>query len=807
MPTINPVLDAYFHDQSIDPTKKANLARDLDSKKIDEAGAVNILTKKYPHLSGTSPAVIKTPIIPTSGANPEKLPDTMNKGAGLEGLDPSSPEFIKKRQEFLSKGASPGSEFGSPKESIIPQVVNDTFKGVSEGAGKIYGAGSDLGYAFTGIDENGKQLAPDERAIKFGNALINTAGGALESIFALPGAIVKQVPGVNQAVGFGMEKVKEGSDAVANRYMEKTGIDPNSEQGKAITEGMNVLSQLLVAKGGENIAEFKAAEAAKAKSLGEIRAADLAGDMAAKAEAISKYEAEVAKGPSKGQVLGPIASAAGAVVSTAAGGVWEGVKGLKDLGVKGAKATADILNKPVDLGNNAGFFDSIKSPEARTKAIDALEEDYHRWSGATKSGVKNMNKTEARTTKLNASGTEGKTPQRILAENGIIPETQGTKFSTAQQAAKFREKIQPLTDTQTEALKLAEKVTPPMKVDTLMQEAIDQVRTKENIASGKAAKLEAEIKREFETYKKEYGEEVSISTINEIKSARWKDTRFDFSQPLKSDTNYAIAKAAQKSVENIAEKAGLRDIAQLNREIGDGLEAAKYLESLDGQTLKFGKLGKYIFSGVGASLATSLPGKILGFIGGEVVADILMKADVANPIKRAILKQIKIKDPAGYQQVVEWMQSPEAQQRLLPAPKEGVTYKGNQTVHINPTIEMAPSIPNIERMNPEVGGKHFAREAQRKVDAESGSLLPAPREGTQPGSRIPIELPSRSLSTKEASEKARLEKQGAIKQRPSPNPMEGYEPPAKISKQQWKDSQSRPKLKPKVKGRSIKIKK
>lgn len=347
------------------------------------------------------------------------------------------------------------------------------------------------------------------------------------------------------------------------------------------------------------------------------------------------------------------------------------------------------------------------------KAVDSLEQDYYKWAGQTKPGVKLINKTEARTVKLNAAGTEGLTPQRTLAEAGIIPETQGTKFSTQAQADAYRTKLKPLHDAQTNAIAAAEKITAPVKTMELRQRALDGVRTKENIASGKAAKLEAEIKKEFDTYQKEYGDELPLSVVDDIKSARWKDTKFDFSQPLKSDTNYAIAKAAQKTIETTAKKAGLKEVGQLNREIGDRLEAAKYLESLDGNTLKGGRLGKYVLSLAGSALATSRIGKIVGFMGGELVADLLMKADIATPLRRTLLKNLQETNPAGYQKVLEWMQSPEASQRLLPAPKAG-----SPKVQINTPIELP------QRSQSTIDASEMARLQSRPKDLYNTNIKP-----------------------------------------------------------------------------------
>ncbi len=183
------------------------------------------------------------------------------------------------------------------------------------------------------------------------------------------------------------------------------------------------------------------------------------------------------------------------------------------------------------------------------------------------------------------------------------------------------------------------------------------MRTPRNIASGKANKLEADIRREFEAYRSNYGDAINLATVDEIKSARYADMKFDFTQPLKSDTNGAIARTARQIIEDKATQAGFTDLAQLNREIGSRLDAADFLQRLDGQTLKYGKIGKYAFMGIGASLGTGVVGKILGALGGDLLAQLLMSADVAGPVKRMVLASLAEKSPEAYQATLKWIKA------------------------------------------------------------------------------------------------------------------------------------------------------
>jgi len=347
--------------------------------------------------------------------------------------------------------------------------------------------------------------------------------------------------------------------------------------------------------------------------------------------------------------------------------------------------------------------DLIKpTPEIQAKSINQLENDYYKWSGQTKAGVKISNRAEARTEALNRSGTTGRTPQRTLAEMGIVPETQGTKFATESQANAIREGTLPLN----EALKLGAKevdmATEPMLIEDLRKTAIDRVSSLKETETTKK-NIQADINAEFDLLKEKYGEKMTTSQMQEAKSPYFNKPKYDSTKPFQSDVNYQVGKAFQKAIEKQATTAGFEDVAQLNREIGDRMEAARYLESLNGNTLKYGKLGKYVFMGIGATLGNTPFGKILGVLGGEAIGELLMKADVSNPVKRLILRSIEQQSPEAYQMLLNWLEEQKVLQNtrvrlpsasFIPLPAKTPTPSG---------IEITGAKKGLVGINPKTG--------------------------------------------------------------------------------------------------------
>ncbi len=331
---------------------------------------------------------------------------------------------------------------------------------------------------------------------------------------------------------------------------------------------------------------------------------------------------------------------------------------------KVAGSAFDFATNPAVLafgGVLGGFAAQFGAPVRKARverlkgAVDDLENTYI--EVATNSqGLKNkLDRAKAKTEYKNRAGTEGTDPARTLAENGVIPNQKGSKLDTFDQAADFRQKITPLHRINKEVVREVGNKSGPVSLIELEEAVVRKARTRENIASGKAKGLEKEIRQEFTDMREEFGDLVHLSVINEIKAARWKGVKFDVNRPLIGNANYMIAKSAQKTIEDIALANGAEHVAQLNRVIGDRLEAAKFLESLNGRTVKGGRLTKLTFIAIGSTFGSSPLGKILGALGGDALANLLISNAIATPLKRRILSQLRVENPKVHQEAVKWL--------------------------------------------------------------------------------------------------------------------------------------------------------
>lgn len=311
---------------------------------------------------------------------------------------------------------------------------------------------------------------------------------------------------------------------------------------------------------------------------------------------------------------------------------------------------------------------------ARANARKSLENKYEElFTGQSPSKQVKYKNAQEVTNAKNKAGTEGLPPQTILSERGIIPKQSGSRLTTLEQADKLRTETKPLHEANSRALKEVEQSVPKTNIDEVERRAIENITNESKVSSSDRNTLESKIRNEFNAVRGDtrYGNEVGITKLDEIKGQQWAKTKFDTAVPqLDRDVHYAIAKAYQKIIEETASKAGFKEVAQLNRHIGDILEASKSLEGLNGKILKGGQLGKYVYTALGAGAGKTLLGKIIGGVGGNAIAEVLISNSVAGPVKRALLKDLQKTKPEAYKKAMKWLndKSLEREGRLaLPA--------------------------------------------------------------------------------------------------------------------------------------------
>ena len=113
--------------------------------------------------------------------------------------------------------------------------------------------------------------------------------------------------------------------------------------------------------------------------------------------------------------------------------------------------------------------------------------------------------------------------------------------------------------------------------------------------------------------------------------------------------------------------------------------------------MKYGKLGKYVFAGIGASLGTGIVGKVLGALGGDLLAQLLMSTDVAGPVKRMVLASLAEKSPQAYKATLQWIRDNKI--AIETRVNDGLLLKaGSRSASNSVPIELGPRKPADSRL-------------------------------------------------------------------------------------------------------------
>jgi hypothetical protein len=346
---------------------------------------------------------------------------------------------------------------------------------------------------------------------------------------------------------------------------------------------------------------------------------------------------------------------------------------------KGVSAIAKTAPKAAGaVTEKVGMAVAPMIGKAQQREITWLADRYREVATGAKPTRKILQKSEAR----------GKDPAQFLAERNIRPDVRDGKVVSAEQADKLHASADPLNEHLDLALAEIEQGIPRLKMADLEEVAVRSVRTDSNIAKNIADKLEDDIRAEFATYRKNYGEEAGITQVQAIKKGKWSRAPFDSTKPLQGDVNYAIGKAAKEAIEKAVPEDAF-SVRELNSHIGDILDAEKFLRSLDGRTVKGGRLGKYFGRTFGAMIGSNAGplGTFFGTLGGDAVIEVLQRSTFSSPLKQLILRNLQKANPAEYQRVLDYMRKAGLEREtrpLLPAPKPGPILNEGRPIPVLP---------------------------------------------------------------------------------------------------------------------------
>ncbi len=386
----------------------------------------------------TSGATKQPPIQPLEFL--KKAPAAQKAGITQQEFKQSFAERIRSRAAQIKKErAALKGAVSTVSESQFVQKVSAGIKG---GIEKGREAGEAAYEAGAGIDvETGKKLSAGERIIKGGESVFKFGSGVLQTAFAPMGAAITEIPVVGGIVEKGFGKFREGSDATGIKFAEALGIDPESEQGLALREGVNFFADATLAKGLEKGGELVKAPVSKALGKGKEVAGEIigkgkqvAGEVLGKGKGLitkaketagetipkilepitkrikaaqkAKIETKIQPKPTKGEV-GKALEEGRVVESKTAPGLGEKPTAIKPS--TKVQEAADVLQKHIPKAEKLPTSELI--PEINN-AIKKIAEQ-------TKASAKDVKVTPKQTAKLDSSWGELKAKQLETADLNV----------------------------------------------------------------------------------------------------------------------------------------------------------------------------------------------------------------------------------------------------------------------------------------------------------------------------------------------------------------------------------------------------
>lgn len=317
-------------------------------------------------------------------------------------------------------------------------------------------------------------------------------------------------------------------------------------------------------------------------------------------------------------------------------------------------------------------------------AVEKVQSIWEDAAGSTKTGIKNMSQTASKGLTANPE---------FLANAGILPETSEVNgrvvFNTGEDSAAqqtIQNRIKALSELRDASLDhgpiqdLGEGMTahyeaPTVNFEDLRQQMLSQAEKDYSGTAMNTAK--AQINAEMDALKADPkyainpNGEMTATQTSKIKTYLQGRAGLDkLTNGLQAQVFDTMQNTSKKAVEDAAEASNNPDVKAVNKIIQQHYDALKFLDKINGQTIKGGRLGTYlkeaVGSAVGGSIGTALGGPagtvfgtLAGYKGGEIVSGLMQKMAAGGPFTAATFGRMATQEPEVVQRLLRYVGSEE----------------------------------------------------------------------------------------------------------------------------------------------------
>lgn len=254
---------------------------------------------------------------------------------------------------------------------------------------------------------------------------------------------------------------------------------------------------------------------------------------------------------------------------------------------------------------------------------------------------------------------------QVARNNNIQYDTlnDGGKFNAIDTAKNVREDaIKASNDMIIEGIREADKFTEPTSANKIRNELLKQVENDKNLTGAQRSAMTKYIDNEFDSIIKDYGEELSLESMQKGKVKFDRNSKYD-EVGLPSDSNiYKANKAIADKLRASIEKGAWANlpIREVNASLAKQFELANYLEELHGKKVPQTML--HNLTRVGAKALWGTTGAVVwgwaiwAFAWYQSVAVLFdTLSNLPSPLRSKMLNSIKSENPEAYKQIQEFI--------------------------------------------------------------------------------------------------------------------------------------------------------
>lgn len=347
-------------------------------------------------------------------------------------------------------------------------------------------------------------------------------------------------------------------------------------------------------------------------------------------------------------------------VTEAVGNTVAAIPGVKQAAEAYSKLDPEIQKDLGAIGNIATVVPALKGAGMAVSGAKGLVKGGMQ-GAAEKAIMKELTDVAERTVggrnALMKGADKGVDPVRVMVTNRFIPTVENVggkpRYKTndvfddiAESLAKDEELLQQGLAKSSPAPKMFDVGVPAaqlgrVQLKDLYDEAIGGIQ-KEFKYGGNLDRAEAEVKRIFTNYHRALGPDISLQDLNKMKRALRETVNFN-SPKLDSDVTYHLSRIFMKKIETEASRAGMKDVAAINKTMQEKILAQQMLKNIEGKEAKAGGFTKLLREGIegGAMISGEGIGNVMGmpFAGtlfgkslGEMAGGLIPRGQVGGTV-------------------------------------------------------------------------------------------------------------------------------------------------------------------------------